>query len=267
MTNIWSLDYWKSGEYQVAREKMDDDVAQGFKVNPDRGSLFRALSLIPENKVRVAIIGQDPYPQSKFATGVAFSIGRDVVPREFPPTLRTIFQEYCDDLGYTMPDHGCLEAWCSQGVLLWNAIPSCREGQSLSHDWPGNEWGYLTSEIIRRLSNRGIVFAFLGTVARRYVHLVDRTKSVGVVTSHPSPRGSANSRTPFLGSRLFTTINDLLVKQGLDTVDWRLDGSTTSEVQRTGVDGGRILENVTGASLPGLRQLAGPNTYVGNFEI
>jgi uracil-DNA glycosylase len=267
MSNPWStLDYWQSGEYQAAREKINDEIAKGFRVNPDRRSLFRALSLVPEAKVRVAILGQDPYPQSRFATGVAFSIPSDIPGREFPPTLKTLFREYQDDLRYTCPTHGNLEHWCTQGVLLWNVIPSCREGASLSHDWKGNEWGDLTAEIVRRLSDRGIVFAFLGAIAKRFLHLVDLTKNQIIYTSHPSPRGSMHAHNPFLGSRMFSCINDKLNGHGLSPIDWRLDGSNSSDVQPTELDRSRILDNTTGVELPGLVAKARPNTYHSNFE-
>lgn len=266
MGNPWTLNFWQSGEYQVVREKLDEETAKGFRTNPERRSLFRALTLVPEKSVRVAIIGQDPYPQHHLSTGVAFSIPSDVGKTQWPPTLRTILSEYQKDLGYTCPDHGNLERWCQQGVLLWNAIPSCREGASLSHDWPGGEWSYLTSEIVSRLSRKGIVFAFLGTVAKRYVDLVDVTNNEILLTSHPSPRGSMNSKTPFLGSRLFSCINDKLVSQGLDPIDWRLDGSNTQDLPRTDVGGSRILDNVTGADLGGLPLKHGPNTYLSSFE-
>lgn len=242
MSNPWTLDYWKSGEYQVAREKLDADQSSYFTINPPRTRMFDALALCPEAKVRVAIIGQDPYPDSRFATGLAFSIPEEYGPEDFPPTLRCIFDEYQSDLGYSRPNNGNLSKWAENGVLLWNAIPSCRAGSSLSHDWAGREWDYLTREIVRRLSARACVFAFLGSVARRFVQDVDTSSGAVVIeTSHPSPRGSLNSRNPFRGSRLFSTINDKLVSVGMEPIDWRLDGVETSDSppqegeQRSGV--------------------------------
>lgn len=222
--NPWSLDYWQSGEYQVAREKLDDEEKAGFTVNPPRKSMFEALRRVPQRDVRVAIIGQDPYPDSRMATGMAFSIPHEFGSREFPATLRSIFAEYVSDLGYNSPNHGDLSKWAAQGVLLWNAIPSCRAGVSLSHDWPGQEWSYLTREIVRRLSTQGVVFAFLGSVARRYTKDVEPSHGAVILeTSHPSPRGNLNSRNPFRGSRLFSTINAKLVENGIEPIDWRID--------------------------------------------
>jgi uracil-DNA glycosylase len=267
MTLPWNLNYWNTGEYQVVREKLDDEIDKGYQINPDRKSMFRALTLTPEKSVRVVIVGQDPYPSHAFATGVAFSIPSDVPAREWPPTLKTFITEYCQDLGYDSPCSGNLEAWSSQGVLLWNAIPSCREGVSLSHDWPGNEWAGCTAEIIERLNPRGIVFAFLGGVARRFADLV-QPPSTAILTSHPSPRGSRNSKTPFTGSRLFSTINIKLVSLGLEPIDWRLDGSASKkDVPGSVMGGSRLLANITGADLGGRKGNPQPNLAVSTFEI
>lgn len=221
----WDLDYFNSGEWQVVDERLKaleragrNISADGF--NPGRKSLFKALQLIPEEKVRVAIIGQDPYPASVYATGVAFSVPDVYKAKDFPPTLNIFLKEYSTDLGYEIPNSGNLEQWNERGVLLWNAIPSCLPGRSLSHDW--TEYSYLTREIVRRLSKRGIVFAFLGQVARRYAQDVDLRNNEVIVTSHPSPRGNMNSKSPFTGSRLFSTINDKLVNNGQEKIDWKL---------------------------------------------
>src|SRR6266550_3114826 len=129
----WKLDYWNSGEWQVCNERLKDMEKSSIKFNPPRSELFRALRMLHDGDVQVAIIGQDPYPDSRFATGIAFSIPSTIQEGDFPQTLRTIFKEYTSDLGYSLPSHGNLERWVEQGVLLWNAIPTCRAGQSLSH--------------------------------------------------------------------------------------------------------------------------------------
>jgi uracil-DNA glycosylase len=264
--NPWKLDYWQSGEYQVVREKLDEEEHLGFVVNPERKSLFKALAAIPMERVRVAIIGQDPYPDSRMATGFAFSIPSDVPSREFPPTLGNIFDEYERDLHYPRPTNGDLSKWVAQGVLLWNAIPSCRKGSSLSHDWPGREWDYLTREIVRRLSVQSIVFVFLGSVAQRFASDIEEDSgSEVIITSHPSPRGSLKAKHPFKGSRIFTTINDKLCSLGMTPIDWRLDDAAgESNLPRTDVVGGRILPNITGEALGGLKGKASPNLYVPN---
>lgn len=224
----WNLDYWKSGEWQVVNERLHDMEKAHVTFNPKKLDLFRALQLCPMGKVKVVILGQDPYTDARYSTGVAFSIPKDIEEKDFPPTLRTLLEEYSADTGYSIPSHGNLEQWCKEGVLLWNVLPSCTQGKSLSHDW--DEYSYLTKEILSRLSSRGgIVFAFLGTVARRYVNCIDLTKNSTLITSHPSPRGSLNSRVPFIGSRIFTAINDHLVNMGATPIDWELKDEAASE--------------------------------------
>jgi len=233
----WNLNYWKSGEWQVVNERLHDMERDHERYNPDRGSLFKALQLTKPEDCKVVILGQDPYPDPRYSTGVAFSIPKDVEAKDFPPTLNTLLQEYSADTGYPIPSHGNLEQWTKMGVLLWNVIPSCRTGRSLSHDW--NEYSYLTKEILTRLSTQGgIVFAFLGTVAKRYLNDVDLTKNSVLATSHPSPRGSLNSRNPFVGSRIFTAINDHLVNMGQTPISWELKDEGISE---TPVQGSNLV--------------------------
>lgn len=218
------LKFFSSGEWQVCDERLHDcrktarPGTDGF--NPGRKSLFSALQATPAATCRVAIIGQDPYPQAEYATGLAFSIPSKVPAGEWPPTLRTVFAEYQSDLHYPCPSNGDLTPWAKQGVLLWNAVPSCKTGHSLSQDW--SEWEYLTREIIRTLSAIGVVYALLGQVARRYLSDIDLTNNSVILTSHPSPRGSRSSHTPFVGSRLFSSINDKLTDMGREPIDWRL---------------------------------------------
>jgi uracil-DNA glycosylase len=222
----WPLKFFQSGEWQVVNERLKDlekvnrPVSDGY--NPPRSLLFDALRRTPLEEVKVAIIGQDPYPTRAHATGIAFSIPQNIQQADWPITLRTFLDEYRTDLGYPLPSNGDLSSWCAKGVLLWNAIPSCRSGASLSHDWRGGEWGFLTKEIIELLSERGTTFALLGQIARRYLNDIKLTNNNVVVTSHPSPRGNVNSRSPFTGSRLFSTINDKLCNNGQEIIDWKL---------------------------------------------
>lgn len=250
MTRPWNLNYWKSGEWQVCDERLHDLHKAGLGFNPVRAHLFNNLACVSVQHCRVAIIGQDPYPQHEFARGHAFSIPEHFTPGEYPPTLREIFAEYQRDLGYPIPPHGSLRRWIDEGVLLWNVIPTCTNGLSLSHDWV--EYEPLNREVLGRLSDKGIVFAFLGGVAKRYLDVVNPGNNRIIATSHPSPRGSRSSRTPFNGSRLFSTINDKLNELGLDPIEWRLDdGGSIRDIQGTDMDGSRVLQNITGVDLGG----------------
>jgi uracil-DNA glycosylase len=188
---------------------------------PSRLVMFKALDLTPFDKVKVMWIGQDPYPDPQYATGVAFSIPKDV--RGYPPTLNSILREYCTDLRYKRPANGNLEKWCAEGVLLWNVYATCEPWKSLSHEW--EEYEKLTAEIIHYLSERGkVVFIFSGRIARQFAELVDEDHNCVIETSHPSPRGSLNSNNPFIGSRIFSRTNEMLVQElGVDPVDWYLE--------------------------------------------
>jgi uracil-DNA glycosylase len=216
---IWDdFNFWDTGEWQTIEEKLDDLERSNIVYNPERELLFSAMDVVDFDRVRVAIIGQDPYPNHALATGLAFDVPKSC--KLLPPTLVNILREYCDDLHYPEPKNGCLEKWCDNGVLLWNSIPTCEANKSLSHrGW--DEWTFLTKEIIERLSERGIVFVFLGSVARENVKYVKEPAKY-LELSHPSPRGSRLGNSPFLGSRMFSHVNQLLNEQGLEPIEWRL---------------------------------------------
>ena len=221
MFETWDdLDYWSSGEWQVVQERLDDMEKGHESFNPSRELLFSAMDACPFVNCRAAILGQDPYPDHNLATGIAFDVGN--FNGTLPNTLSAIFNEYEADLKLPRPKTGNLSQWCSSGVFLWNVIPTCAEGKSLSHEsW--TEWEYLTQEIIQRLGDKGIVFAFLGGRARDYAPMVRDLPNCRVIeTSHPSPRASRTGKNPFIGSRLFSTINAKLVELKKEPIDWRL---------------------------------------------
>lgn len=218
------LDYWNSKEWQTVQERLDNMDATNRLYNPRRELLFAALDNTPFDKVKVAIYGQDPYPDRSCACGIAFSIPNGTIPTasQPPPTFDNIINEYINDLHFPRPTVTDLIKWTNEGVLLWNAIPSCAWQKSMSHDWP--EWAELTKEVTKRLSDKGdIVFVFMGGVARKNAQYVDEAHNTVLVTSHPVPRASIHSLTPFRGSRIFSTINDKLTKvHGVHPIDWKL---------------------------------------------
>lgn len=213
------LKYWSTGEWDVAQERLDKCGAY----NPSMDNMFKSLLECPYPDVRVIIVGQDPYPNHLDATGLAFSVPAN---RRIPPTLANILNEYVCDLHLPHPATGDLTPWCAEGVLLWNAIPSCETNKSMSHDW--EEWKFLTKEIIEKASAKGCVCVFLGAVARRFSVDVNPI-SICLEYSHPSPRGAQKGIHPFVGSRIFTTINSHLNRMGLGYVDWNLGGSRGSQ--------------------------------------
>lgn len=218
MVTPWpDLKYWSCGEWQVVAERLQDIRNKGGIYCPGARNLFKALRLVDYESCRVMLVGQDPYPDPRIATGLAFSI--PAIEKKFPPTLHNLFIEYQADLGYPLPGTGDLTPWLKQGVLAWNAIPSCEAFRSLSHDWP--EWDLLTKEIVEKLSEKGCIFCFLGGVARRFTKYVGQDCDL-IETSHPSPRASRSATHPFFGSRIFSTINAKLVEQGKEPINWRL---------------------------------------------
>jgi len=213
------MNYWSSGEWQVVQEKLEDLEKKKISYNPRREDLFNALDATPFDKVKVVFLGQDPYPDQKHATGIAFDVPPTI--KKLPSTLQNILNEYANDLGYQVPKSGSLGTWAERGILLWNVIPSCRTGEPLSHNWL--EWEFLTKEIIEKLNGKGnIVFVNFGTVARAFCTTIDTKTNRVLHCSHPSPRGQITGRHAFKGSKAFTRVNDLLVELKQDKIDWRL---------------------------------------------
>lgn len=209
------LKYWDTGEFQVVEERLRDEK----HYCPGSENIFEALRKTPYDQTRVCIVGQDPYPNIRHCTGVAFSVPVDTSVHDFPPTLGNIHKLYVSDLGYPCPEHGSLNAWASQGVLLWNAFPSCSYGKPGSHHW--DEYLPLTEEILTKLQERAVVFVFLGRVAGAFKKVLDQADhEIRIIeTSHPSPLGVNHG---FATSRLFSTINAKMNELGTGTIDWRL---------------------------------------------
>jgi uracil-DNA glycosylase len=226
MIKQWDdLRYWSSGEWQVIEERIDDMIKAGENFCPFRQEMFNALDMCPFDKTKVMFMGQDPYPKREHACGLSFSVPPEV--KDLPPSLKILLKEYVDDLHYDLPPNGDLRSWTKEGVLLWNAIPSCYEGKSWSHNWP--EWKVLTMEIIDALAEKGIVFVFVGARARDFSNMPSLRGSNcrTIEVNHPSPRALITlkqriSTKAFPGSRIFTKINDSLVDLGLDAINWRL---------------------------------------------
>jgi uracil-DNA glycosylase len=172
--------------------------------------IYRAYHLTPPDKVKVVILGQDPYPTKGHANGLAFSVHPHVKP--LPPSLRNIFREYQDDLGYDQPRHGDLTPWAERGVLLINTALEVGKFK---------QWERFTYDKLRRLSGmrRGIVFILWGAKAQEYAALIDVAHNDVLQAPHPSP---LSARTGFFGSKPFTTANKLRVSGQLEPVDWKL---------------------------------------------
>lgn len=166
--------------------------------------------------MRVLLLGQDPYHQPGQAHGLAFSVRPGVTP---PPSLRNLFRELHQDTGLPVPDHGHLQRWARQGVLLLNAILTVRAGEPGSHADRG--WERFADAVIDRVNaKRGrVVFILLGSHAQKKGAGVDRTRHTVIAAPHPSP---LSAKRGFLGSRIFSRTSELLEEAGRGRVDWTL---------------------------------------------
>lgn len=183
-------------------------------VYPPGNCIFNAFDLCPFDKVKVVIIGQDPYHEPGQAHGLCFSVN-DGVP--LPPSLRNIFKEISADLGKPVPQNGNLTRWARQGVLLLNATLTVRAGKAGSHQ--GHGWEEFTDAVIRELntSREGLVFILWGGYAKRKGAMIDRSRHLVLSSPHPSPLSAYNG---FFGNHHFSQTNEWLVKRGDTPIDW-----------------------------------------------
>lgn len=183
-------------------------------IYPPAGKIFNAFDLCPFERVKVVILGQDPYHEPGQAHGLCFSVQPGVL---FPPSLRNIFKEISQDIGTPCPQNGDLTRWASQGVLLLNAVLTVRAGQAASHQ--GRGWETFTDAVIRCVSqNRDhVVFILWGGYARKKVPLIDSSRHLILESAHPSPLSAYNG---FFGNRHFSKANDWLVSKGMTPVEW-----------------------------------------------
>ena len=184
-------------------------------VYPQGNQIFSAFNSTPFSKVKVVILGQDPYHGPGQANGLCFSVHKGV---RKPPSLQNIFKEIESDLGIPIPEHGDLENWAEQGVLLLNATLTVRAQQAGSHQNKG--WEIFTDTVIKTISElkQGIVFLLWGNYARKKSELIDKSKHFVLEAPHPSPL----ARGGFFGCKHFSATNKILLESGKIPIDWRL---------------------------------------------
>tara|TARA_Y100001951_G_C11289341_1_gene271024 strand:- start:488 stop:1183 length:696 start_codon:yes stop_codon:yes gene_type:complete len=201
---------------QQLRDFLQAEKAAGKAIFPPGALIFNALNSTPLDKVRVVIIGQDPYHGPGQAHGLSFSVPPGV---RTPPSLQNIFKEINRDLGLPIPQHGCLHSWAERGVLLLNAVLTVEQGQAGSHAKRG--WERFTSRVIELVNERceHCVFLLWGSYAQRKGEQIDRTRHCVLTSVHPSP---LSAHRGFIGNGHFSAANDYLVSNGLAPIDWSL---------------------------------------------
>ena len=203
-----------AGDIKAAGDFLRAEIAAGHAYLPAGTNILRAFHE-PLARVRVLIVGQDPYPTPGHPVGLSFSVGRDVRP--LPPSLINIYRELQDDLGIPPSPHGDLSGWAKQGVLLLNRVLTVRAGLPASHR--GQGWERVTEQAIHALVERGgpLVAVLWGRDAQTLKPMLGETPVIE--SAHPSPLSASRG---FFGSRPFSRVNQLLAEQGAEPIDWRL---------------------------------------------
>ena len=213
---------WKEALAQVFKRHfflhlvshLKSEIASGQVIYPTGNLIFNAFWQTPFNKVKVIILGQDPYHNPGQAHGLSFSVPAGV---PLPPSLQNIYKEIIDDMGGTMPPSGDLTHWAQQWVLLLNAALTVRQNEPASHAKIG--WTEFTDAVITTLSEEkeGLIFLLWGRFAQDKQRLIDETKHTVLKAAHPSPLSAYKG---FLGCRHFSRVNEILISQGQTPIQW-----------------------------------------------
>ena len=207
----FSKDYYKK-LYTFVKDEYSKTI-----IYPPAEDIFNAFHFTPLSKVKVMILGQDPYHNNGQAHGLSFSVQKGV---DIPPSLVNIYKELHDDLGCTIPNHGCLTKWAEQGVLMLNTVLTVRAHQANSHRGIG--WEEFTDAAILALNSqdRPIVFILWGAPAQRKKRMLTNPKHLILEAPHPSPLSAYRG---FFGSRPFSKTNAFLEANGLTPIDWQIE--------------------------------------------
>ena len=185
-------------------------------IYPDMYDIFNALKLTDYKDIKAVIIGQDPYHGPNQAHGLCFSVKKGIAP---PPSLKNIYKELKEDVGFSIPNHGELTQWAKQGVLLLNATLTVQAGLAASHK--GKGWEILTDRIIEFVNEKTepVVFLLWGGFARAKKALITNKNHLVLECAHPSPLSAYNG---FFGCRHFSKTNEFLVSKGIEPINWQI---------------------------------------------
>ena len=212
----WLADEFRQPYMRQLAEFLVAEEQAGKVLFPPRHLCFNALNSTPLDKVSVVILGQDPYHGPGQAHGLCFSVRLDVPP---PPSLVNIFKEIEADLGHPRPDHGCLQTWAEQGVLLLNAVLTVEQGNAGAHQ--GKGWETFTDKVIETINRErdDVVFLLWGSYARKKGRHIDRNRHLVLEGPHPSPLSAYRG---FFGCSHFSRANDWLLSRNRPAIDWSL---------------------------------------------
>lgn len=223
-SNIKIEDSWKMVLNEEFKKPYFQNLTQFIKeekanktVYPPGSLIFNAFNSTPFDKVKVVILGQDPYHGTGQAHGLCFSVQKGIKP---PPSLVNIYKELHSDIGMPIPGHGYLQDWANQGVFLLNAILTVEANKAASHQNKG--WEIFTDSVIEKLSSQreNLVFMLWGNYAKNKINLIDTNKHLVLTAAHPSPFSAYNG---FLGCKHFSKANQYLIETGQAPVDWRIE--------------------------------------------
>ena len=206
---------FEKGYYLELRKFLKEEYSTRT-IYPSMYDIFNALKHTAYKDVKVVILGQDPYHGPNQAHGMCFSVKKGVA---VPPSLVNIYKELKEDVGFEIPNHGFLESWADQGVLLMNTVLTVRGGQANSHK--GKGWEIFTDQVIRHLNDREqpMVFLLWGAHAKSKRQLITNPNHMILTAAHPSPLSAYNG---FYGCRHFSRTNLFLEEQGMKPIDWQL---------------------------------------------
>jgi uracil-DNA glycosylase len=195
---------------------LQQEKAAHKQIYPPGKLIFNALNVTPLDKVKIVILGQDPYHGPNQAHGLCFSVLPGV---KIPPSLVNIYKELSADLAINPAQHGCLTHWAEQGVLLLNSVLTVEEARAASHQ--GKGWERFTDKVISILNKKktALVFLLWGSYAQKKGEFIDRKKHLVLQSAHPSP---LSAHRGFLGNKHFSQTNNYLQEQGKTVIDWQL---------------------------------------------
>jgi len=210
------IDIEKAKDYFIDLDFFLKSERQNFNIFPKVKDVFKAFELTPLDKLKVVLIGQDPYHKINQAHGLSFSVNSGI---KTPPSLVNIYKELKTDLNIPIAEHGNLTHWAKQGVLLLNTTLTVREGQPGSHQKKG--WEIFTNEIIKYISENteNTVFLLWGNFAKTKKEIINSSKHLVLEAAHPSPL----ARGAFFGSKHFSKCNEFLISKGKVPIDWSLN--------------------------------------------